>query len=49
MFPARARVAHGEERARLWKAANKVWRYYDDYAKKTAREIPVVVLERVKG
>ena len=49
VFRARARVAHGEERARLWKEANKVWRYYDDYAKKTAREIPVVVLERVHG
>ncbi len=47
VFRARARVAHGEERARLWQKANKVWRYYDDYAKKTAREIPVVVLERV--
>jgi deazaflavin-dependent oxidoreductase (nitroreductase family) len=46
VFPARARVAHGEERARFWKEANKVWRYYDDYAKKTSREIPVVVLER---
>jgi proline iminopeptidase len=46
VFRARARVAHGEERARLWQEANKVWRSYDDYAKKTSREIPVVVLER---
>jgi proline iminopeptidase len=46
-FAARARVAHGEERARLWRLANTVWKYYDDYAKKTPREIPVVVLERI--
>jgi proline iminopeptidase len=49
VFPARARVAQGEERARFWKEANKVWRYYDDYAKKTSREIPVVVLERLQA
>ena len=47
VFHARARVAKGEERERLWRLANTVWKYYDDYAKKTAREIPVVVLERV--
>ena len=47
VFRARARTAHGEERARLWLAANKVWPSYDEYAKKTVREIPVVVLERI--
>lgn len=46
VFQARARNAQGEERERLWRLANTVWRYYDDYAKKTDREIPVVVLER---
>jgi proline iminopeptidase len=46
VFRARARTAKGEERARLWQLANKVWPQYDDYAKKTKREIPVVVLER---
>jgi proline iminopeptidase len=46
-FAARARLAHGEERERLWRLANTVWKYYDDYAKKTQREIPVVVLERI--
>ncbi len=46
VFRARARTATGDERARLWRKANEVWKYYDDYAKKTAREIPVVVLER---
>jgi len=45
-FHARARTAQGKEREQLWKKANEVWKYYDDYAKKTSREIPVVVLER---
>ena len=46
VFSARARLAKGEERERLWRLATTVWKYYDDYAKKTQREIPVVVLER---
>jgi proline iminopeptidase len=46
VFPAQARVAEGEERERLWKKANQVWPHYDEYATKTDREIPVVVLER---
>jgi proline iminopeptidase len=49
VFRARARKAEGEERARLWKKANAMWPDYDAYAKKTTREIPVVVLERVAG
>jgi deazaflavin-dependent oxidoreductase (nitroreductase family) len=47
VFRARAHTAHGDERARLWRKANEVWPHYDEYAKKTAREIPVVVLERI--
>jgi deazaflavin-dependent oxidoreductase (nitroreductase family) len=47
VFPARARTASGEERERLWRRANEVWPHYDEYAQKTEREIPVVVLERV--
>jgi deazaflavin-dependent oxidoreductase (nitroreductase family) len=47
VFRARARTATGEERERLWRKANEVWPDYDAYAKKTDREIPVVVLERV--
>jgi deazaflavin-dependent oxidoreductase (nitroreductase family) len=47
VFPAHARVADGEERERLWKLAAEQWPAYDDYAKKTDREIPVIVLERV--
>jgi len=45
-FPARARTVHGGERDRLWRLAARQWPPYDDYAKKTDREIPVVVLER---
>jgi proline iminopeptidase len=47
VFPAHARVADGEERERLWKLAAQQWPAYDDYAKKTDREIPDVVLDRV--
>jgi proline iminopeptidase len=46
-FRARARVAEGEERARLWLLMNEMWPHYAEYAEKTDREIPVVVLERV--
>jgi proline iminopeptidase len=46
-FRARARTAQGEERARLWKKAQEMWPDYEEYAKRTAREIPVVILERL--
>jgi proline iminopeptidase len=46
VFPVHARTAEGEERERLWRKANDVWPHYDEYATKTDREIPVVVLER---
>ena len=44
---ARARTAAGDERARLWKKALEFWPPYADYALKTEREIPVVVLDPV--
>lgn len=46
VFAATARTADGEERERLWRLMAEVWPAYDDYARKTDREIPVVVLER---
>jgi deazaflavin-dependent oxidoreductase (nitroreductase family) len=46
-FTARARTAEGDERAALWPQMAKVWPDYDNYQKKTDREIPVVVLDRV--
>jgi deazaflavin-dependent oxidoreductase (nitroreductase family) len=43
----RARVAEGEERARMWDTAAKLYPPYNDYqAKAGSRKIPVVVLER---
>ena len=48
VFKARAHTVTGEERARLWRKASEVWPHYDEYAKKTPREIPVVVLERLE-
>jgi len=45
-FDARARAATGEERDRLWAHMAEIWPAYEDYATKTDREIPVVVLER---
>ena len=46
-FRARARTADGDERERLWGQMNEMWPHYDEYADRTDREIPVVVLERV--
>jgi proline iminopeptidase len=46
-FRASARVAEGEERERLWELMNEVWPHYDEYAMRTERQIPVVVLERL--
>lgn len=45
-FDAIARTAEGEERERLWPLMTEAWPSYDDYQRKTDREIPVVVLER---
>jgi deazaflavin-dependent oxidoreductase (nitroreductase family) len=46
-FRARARTAEGEERERLWRMMNGIWRHYDAYQERTTRRIPVVVLESV--
>jgi deazaflavin-dependent oxidoreductase (nitroreductase family) len=45
-IPARASIAEGEERDRLWALMSEVWPAYDDYQAKTSRQIPVVVLSR---
>lgn len=45
-FRARARVATAEEKPAMWTHMAEVWPDYDEYQKKTSREIPVVVLER---
>jgi len=45
-FAGRARVAEGDERAKLWPLMAEVWPDYDSYQTKTDRQIPVVVIER---
>ena len=45
-FTARARTATAEEKPEMWRKMAAAWPAYDDYQKKTDREIPVVVLER---
>ena len=46
-FDARARTADDEERALLWPLMTDIWPDYDEYQKKTDRQIPIVVLDRV--
>ena len=41
----RARTTEGDERARLWREMAEIWPPYDEYATRTDREIPVVVVE----
>jgi deazaflavin-dependent oxidoreductase (nitroreductase family) len=45
-FKARAHTANGAERAKLWQIMTQIYAPYDDYQKKTEREIPVVVIQR---
>lgn len=47
VFHAKARTADADERARLWPDLTAVWPDYDEYQKKTDREIPLVVLDPV--
>lgn len=47
-FTAQARVASGDERARLWDEMARIWPDYNDYQTKTDREIPIVVLDPVQ-
>ncbi|GHO76712.1 hypothetical protein KSD_44830 [Ktedonobacter sp. SOSP1-85] len=46
-FPARARLLSGDERAQAFAKAISVFPPYGEYQKKTAREIPVFLLERI--
>lgn len=45
-FAVAARVAEGDERARLWEGMTKIYPPYLEYQENTDRVIPVVVLER---
>jgi deazaflavin-dependent oxidoreductase (nitroreductase family) len=46
-FAARARVAEGDERDRLFRAQADQMPNFDEYAKNTDRVLPVVILERI--
>ena len=46
VFGARASVAEGAERERLWGLMSEVWPAYEEYQQRTDRQIPVVVLQR---
>jgi deazaflavin-dependent oxidoreductase (nitroreductase family) len=46
-FRARARDATPEEKPRMWAEMVGHWPAYDEYQKRTSRDIPVVVLERI--
>jgi deazaflavin-dependent oxidoreductase (nitroreductase family) len=46
-FRARSRDATAEEKPEMWSQMAASWPDYDEYQKKTDREIPVVVLERI--
>ncbi len=46
VFKAHARTASPEEREELWPIMTREWPDYDNYQRRTSREIPIVVLER---
>jgi deazaflavin-dependent oxidoreductase (nitroreductase family) len=45
-FKAHARTATDEEKPELWRMMTGRWPPYEEYQRKTRRDIPVVVLER---
>jgi deazaflavin-dependent oxidoreductase (nitroreductase family) len=46
-FQARATIATGEKRQRLYDAQAAIMPAFADYQQKTSRQIPVVILERI--
>jgi deazaflavin-dependent oxidoreductase (nitroreductase family) len=46
VFKAHARTASADEKPEIWRTMAGVWPAYDDYQRRTDREIPVVILER---
>lgn len=46
IVPVTARVAEGDERAKIWDAQKKDQPGFAEYEKSTTRQIPVVILER---
>lgn len=48
-YPVRAVVASGEERERLFRQQAEQMPVFNEYQRKTDRELPVIVLERAAG
>jgi deazaflavin-dependent oxidoreductase (nitroreductase family) len=48
-IPVRARLTTGEERDRIWARQKAFYPRFARYERQTAREIPVVVLERLSA
>lgn len=46
-FPVRATFAEGEEREQLFNAQAALMPFFADYQRQTARQIPVVIFERI--
>ncbi|GAB3400197.1 nitroreductase family deazaflavin-dependent oxidoreductase [Flindersiella endophytica] len=46
-FDVRPALLEGDEREQAWQAMVAFWPAYDDYVRKTSREIPVVALDRI--
>jgi deazaflavin-dependent oxidoreductase (nitroreductase family) len=46
-FPARAETLSPDEKARVWPHLVATFAHYDEYQKKTSRDIPVVRLHRI--
>jgi deazaflavin-dependent oxidoreductase (nitroreductase family) len=46
-FEALARTATARQKPRLWRLMVSIWPEYEKYQTRTAREIPVVILERL--
>lgn len=46
-FAARASTAEGPRREQLWTMMAEIWPDYEQYQRRTERQIPVIVLERV--
>lgn len=49
IFSARARPATEDEKPALWEKMVRIFSTYETYRRKTKRDIPVVILERVKA
>ncbi|MEV4286265.1 nitroreductase family deazaflavin-dependent oxidoreductase [Nonomuraea bangladeshensis] len=47
VFDAVARPAAEDERLRLWETMTGTWPHYAAYQRKTSRQIPIVIIERV--